>query len=329
MRRREFITLLGGAAAAWPLAAQAQKQATLPLVAFLNGGTADGSQRNAAAFRKGLSEMGLADGRDLAVEYHWLEGQYDRVPALVGDLVRRGVAVIASPGFPPGALAAKAATTRIPIVFGVGDDPVKLGLVASIARPGGNATGINFFVQETVSKRLALLHELVPNAIRIAVLVNPANTTTAEVTLKEAREAASALSLQIAAFDASTAGEIDRAFAAMARDRSDALLIAGDGFLFTRRGQFATLAARDRLPMISAVREFAEAGGLISYGTALTGMFRQAGVYTGSIVKGTKAADLPVLQSTKFELVINLQTARALGIEVSPMLLARADEVIE
>ena len=330
MRRREFITTLGGAAAAaWPIAAQAQKQAALPVVAFLNGGTPDGSQRNAAAFRKGLSEMGLADGSDVAVEYHWLEGQYDRVPALVGDLVRRGVAVIASPGFPPGALAAKAATTRIPVVFGVGDDPVKLGLVASIARPGGNVTGINFFVQETVSKRLALLHELVPKAIRIAVLVNPANTTTAEVTLKEAREAAPALGLQIAAFDASTTGEIDRAFAAMARDRSDALLIAGDGFLFTRRGQFATLAARDRLPMISTVREFAEAGGLISYGTALTDMFRQAGVYTGSIVKGTKAADLPVLQSTKFELVINLQTARALGIEVSPMLLARADEVIE
>jgi putative ABC transport system substrate-binding protein len=233
MKRREFIKLIGGAAAAtWPIAVQAQKQAALPVVAFLNGGTPDGSQRNAAAFRKGLSEMGLVDGRDVAVEYYWLEGQYDRVPALVGDLVRRGVAVIASPGFPPGALAAKAASTRIPIVFGVGDDPVKLGLVASIARPGGNVTGINFFVQETVSKRLALLHELVPKAIRIAVLVNPANTTTAEATLREAREAAPALGLQIAAFDAGTTDEIDRAFAAMARDRSDALLIAGDGFLF-------------------------------------------------------------------------------------------------
>ena len=328
MMRREFITLLGGAAAAWPLVARAQ-QPTMPVVAFLNGGSPDGSARNAAAFRKGLSETGYTEGRNVTVEYHWLEGQYQRVPALVADLVGRKVTVIASPGFPPGALAAKAATTAIPIVFGVGDDPVKLGLVASLARPDGNATGINFFVHEIVSKRLALLHELVPKVARIAVLLNPGNAAAAETTLKEARDVAPALGLQIVAFEASTAGEIDAAFATIARERCDAVLVSGDGFFFTRRGQFATLAARDRLPMISAVREFPEAGGLMSYGTAVGDMFRQVGVYAGSIVKGARPADLPVLQSTKFEFVINLQTARALGIEVPPMLLARADEVIE
>jgi putative tryptophan/tyrosine transport system substrate-binding protein len=327
MKRRELIALLGSAAVAWPLAVRAQQ--AMPVIAFLNGGAPDASARNGFAFRKGLSEMGYVEGRNVTVEYHWLEGQYHRVTALVADLVRRGVTVIASPGFPPGALAAKAATTAVPIVFGVGDDPVKLGLVASLARPGGNVTGINFFVHEIVSKRLALLHELVPTAARIAVLVNPGNTAAAEATLKEAREAAPALGLQMVAFKAGTMGEIDAAFAAIARERGEALLVGGDGFFFTRREQFAALAARDRLPTISAVREFAEAGGLMSYGTALTDMFRQAGIYAGSIVKGAKPADLPVLQSTRFELVINLRTARALGIEVPPMLLARADEVIE
>jgi putative ABC transport system substrate-binding protein len=252
MRRREFITLLGGAAAVWLLAAGAQQPA-MPVIAFLNGGSPDGSARNAAAFRKGLSETGYAEGRNVTVEYHWLEGQYQRVPALVADLVGRKVTVIASPGFPPGA-----GTTAIPIVFGVGDDPVKLGLVASLARPDGNATGINFFVHEIVSKRLALLHELVPKVARIAVLLNPGNAAAAETTLKEARDVAPALGLQIVAFEASTAGEIDAAFAAIARERC--VLVSGDGFFFTRRGQIATLAARDRLPMISAVREFPEAG---------------------------------------------------------------------
>jgi ABC-type uncharacterized transport system substrate-binding protein len=237
--------------------------------------------------------------------------------------------VIAAPGFPTGALAAKAATTTIPIVFGVGDDPVKLGLVASLARPGGNVTGINFFVQAIVSKRLALLHELVPKAVRIAVLVNPGNAAAAKATLDEAREAAPAMGLQIAALNASTVDEIDAAFAAFARERADALLVAADGFLNSRRGQFAILAARDRLPMSAATREAAEAGGLMSYGTNLNDTFRQVGIYAGSIVKGAKPDDLPVLQSTKFEFVINLQTARALGLEVPPMLLARADEVIE
>jgi ABC-type uncharacterized transport system substrate-binding protein len=239
MRRREFIGLVGGAAA-WPLAARGQ-QPMMPVIGFLNGGVANASERYVAAFRKGLSETGFFEGRNVTVEYHWMEGQYNRVPALVADLVRRQVAVIASPGFPSGALAAKAATATIPIVFGVGDDPVKLGLVASLARPSGNVTGINFFVHEIVSKRLGLLRELIPKAARIAVLVNPGNAAAAEATLKEAREVAPTLGMQILAFNASTIDEIDAAFAAITRERADALLMGGDGFFFSRRGQFATL----------------------------------------------------------------------------------------
>jgi putative tryptophan/tyrosine transport system substrate-binding protein len=328
MRRREFITLLGGAVTAWPLATQAQ-QSKMPVIGFLNGGVANASERYVAAFRKGLSEAGFFEGRNVTVEYHWMEGQYNRVPGLVADLVHRQVAVIASPGFPPGALAAKAATATIPIVFGVGDDPVKLGLVASLARPGGNVTGINFFVHEIVSKRLGLLRELIPKAARIAVLVNPGNAAAAEATLKEAREVAPALGMQILAFSASTIDEIDAAFAVIARERVDALLLGGDGFFFSRRGQLATLAARDRLPTIGGSRETAEAGFLMVYGASTADMFRQVAVYAGNIVNGAKPADLPVLQSTKFELVINLQTARALGLEIPPGLLARTDEVIE
>ena len=328
MRRREFITLLGGATVAWPLAARGQQPA-MPVIALLNGSTADASAGNATAFRKGLSEIGYLEGRNVTVEYHWMSGQYDRVPGLVADLVRRDVALIASPGFAPGALAAKAATATIPIVFGVGDDPVKLGLVTSFNRPGGNVTGINFFVHEIVSKRLALLHEMVPKAARVAVLVNPDNAAASEATLKEVREAAPALGMQILGFNTSTPGEIETGFAAMAHERADAVMVGGDSFLFSRRGQLATFAARDRLPMIAFVREFADAGGLMTYGTNVTDMWRQVGIYAGSILKGAKPADLPVLQSTKFELVINLQTARALGLEVPPMLLARADEVIE
>jgi ABC-type uncharacterized transport system substrate-binding protein len=332
MNRRAFVLALGGSAACSALLrarhARAQ-QRTTPVVAFLNGGTADAAARNAAAFRKGVSESGCVEGRDLTIEYHWMEGQYGRVSAVVADLVRRRVAVIASPGFPPGALAAKAASATVPIVFGVGDDPVKLGLVATLSRPGGNATGINFFVHEIVSKRLALMRELVPAATRIAVLVNPANADAAEATLREAREVATRLGLQVSAFTASSAGEIDATFAALARERADALLVGGDGFFFSRREQFGTLAARGRVPTAHAVREFPEAGGLMSYGTNITDMFRQVGIYAGSIVKGTKPAELPVLQSTKFEFVLNLQTARALGLEVPPTLLARADEVIE
>jgi putative ABC transport system substrate-binding protein len=332
MRRREFLGGLGGAAA-WPLVAQAQ-QAPLPVIAFLNGGQPNGGQPNggqlnAAAFRKGLSETGFTEARNVLIEYHWMEGKYDSVPSLVADIVRRRVAVIVSPGFPPGALAAKATTTSIPIVFGVGDDPVKLGLVSSVARPGGNVTGVNFLVHEAVTKRSALLHELVPKAIRIAVLFNPGNAAASEQTVKVAREAATALGLQILAFGVSTVGEIDETFVAMARERIDALLIAGDGFLNSRRGQFATLAIRDRLPMVAATRETAEAGGLLTYGASVPDMFRQVGIYAGSILKGTRPADLPVLQSTKFEFIINLQTAKALGITVPPSMLAMADEVIE
>ena len=324
--RRELITLIGGAAAAWPVVGRAQQPA-MPVVGFINGGVADAAARFAAAFRKGLSETGYVESQNVMVEYHWLEGQYDRVPALVAELVRRGV--IATPGTTPPAVAAKAATTTIPIVFGVADDPVRLGLVTSLARPGGNVTGINFFAHEIISKRLGLLHELVPKAARIAVLVNPTNAPSAESTLKEVQEAARALGLEIHVFNARTTGEIDAAFTALARQRADALFIAADGFFGSRRGQFATLAARDRIPASYASREMVEAGVLMSYGTSVVDMFRQVGIYTGSILKGANPANLPVLQSTKFELVINLQTAKALGLEVPPTLLARADEVIE
>jgi putative tryptophan/tyrosine transport system substrate-binding protein len=328
MRRREFITLIGGAAVAWPLAARA-RQPALPVVGFVRDGSADANARYAAAFRKGLNETGYVEGQNVTVEYHWLEGHYDRLPALMADLVRRQVAVIATPGTPLAALAAKAATATIPIVFGVGDDPVKLGLVASLAQPGGNATGINSFVQEVVAKRLRLLHDLVPKAVRVAVLVNPANVSTAEGTLRDVQQAAPTIGLQIQILNAGTIGEIDAAFATFARERPDALFVAGDPFFLDRRVQFATLTARDRIPTAYAVRELVAAGGLMSYGTDLADMFHQVGVYTGSILKGAKPAGLPVLQLTKFEFVINLQTARALGIEVPPGVLSIADEVIE
>jgi putative ABC transport system substrate-binding protein len=329
IRRRKFLaTLLSGAAAAWPLAARTQQPA-LPVVSFINAGTSDGLARHAAAFRKGLSETGYVDGQNVTVEYHWLEGKYDLLPSLMADLVSRRVAVIATPGNNPAALAAKAATTTIPIVFGVGADPVKLGLVASLARPGGNATGINFFTTELVAKRLGLLHELVPKAVRIAVLVNPANAPSAETTLRDVPEAARAIGLQIQVLNASTSREIEAAFVSLVRDRADALYIGPDGFFGTRRVQFATLAMRHVIPTAFSIREFPEVGGLMSYGTDRLDMFRRVGVYTGQVLKGAKPADLPVLQSTKFEFVINMQTARALGLEVPPQLLASVDEVIE
>jgi putative ABC transport system substrate-binding protein len=300
----------------------------MPVIGFIRDGSADTSARFVAAFRKGLNETGYVEGQNVTVEYHWLEGQYDRLPALVADLVRRQVAVIATPGNVP-ARAARAATATIPIVFGVGDDPVRLGLVASLARPGGNATGINFFVNEVAAKRLRLLHDLVPKAVRIAVLLNPANAGATELTLRAVQEAAPTIGLQIQILNATTIGEIDAAFATFARERPDALFVAPDAFFTSRRVQFATLTARDRIPAAYAVRELVAAGGLMSYGTDLADSFHQIGVYTGSILKGAKPADLPVLQSTKFEFVINLQTARALGIEVPSGLLSVADEVIE
>ena len=326
MQRREFITLVGGAAVAWPLAVRAQP--AVPVIGFIRDGSADASARQVAAFRKGLNETGYVEGQNVTVEYHWLEGQYDRLPTLMGDLVRRQVAVIATVGNVT-SLAAKAATATIPIVFGIGDDPVKLGLVASLARPGGNATGINFFVQEVVAKRLRLLHELVPKAVRVAVLVNPRNASAAKSTLRGVQEAAPTIGLQTQILNASTIGEIDAAFATLARERPDALFVAGDAFFLDRRVQFATLTARDRIPAAYSVRELVAAGGLMSYGTDIADVFRQVGVYTGSILKGAKPADLPVLQSTKFEFVINLQTARALGIEVPAGAASIADEVIE
>jgi putative ABC transport system substrate-binding protein len=325
MRRREFIGLLGGAAAAWPLAARAQQPA-VPVIGFLDGGSADGSARYVAAFRKGLNETGYVEGQNVTVEYHWLVGQFDRLPALAGDLVRRRVAVIVTPSNGP-AVAAKAATAIIPIVFGVGDDPVKLGLVASLARPGGNATGINTFVGEVVAKRLRLLHDLVPKAVRVAVLVNPANITNA--ILQELQEAAPTIGLQIQILNASTIGGIDAAFAALSRERPDALFVAPDVFFNSRRVQFATLAAVHRIPTAYSNRDFVAAGGLMSYGTDIADMYRQLGAYAGGILRGAKPADLPVVQPTKFEFVINLQTARALDIEVPPGVLAIADEVIE
>jgi putative ABC transport system substrate-binding protein len=320
MKRREFIAFLGGAAA-WPVAARGQQSQT-PVVGFVNGGSSNA--RRAAAFRDGLKETGYVEGQNVTVEYHWLDGQYDRLPSLMADLARR-VAVIATPGSNPASLAAKAATTTVPIVFGVGEDPVKLGLVASIARPGGNATGINFFGEEVTAKRLGLLRELVPRAARLAVMINPANALTAEANF----EAARATGLQMQFLKASTSEEIEAAFATLVRDRADALLVAGDAFFSGRRVQFATLTARHAIPAIYSLREYVEVGGLMSYGTDDLQRFRQVGIYTGQILKGAKPTDLPVMQSTKFEFVINLVTARALGLEVPAGLSARADEVIE
>jgi putative ABC transport system substrate-binding protein len=327
MRRREFIILVGGAAA-WPVEARAQ-QSAMPVVALVTGRSADGSAAVAAAFRKGLNETGYAEGQNVTVEYHWLAGQYDRVPAVMVDLVRRRVAVIVTPSIATVALAAEAATATIPIVFGIGEDPVQRGLVGSLARPDGNATGTNFFATEVAAKRLRLLHDLVPNAVRIAVLVNPASASNTESTLREVREAAPAMGLQIQILNASTVGEIDAAFASLARERPDALFVAPDGFFTSRRVQLAILTARERIPATYSNREYVEAGGLMSYGTDLTDLFHQVGVYTGNILKGAKPADLPVLQSTKLELIINRTTAKALDLTIPAGMISIADEVIE
>jgi ABC-type uncharacterized transport system substrate-binding protein len=327
MNRRTFIRLLGGAAA-WPLAARAQ-QSAVPVVGFLNSSPPDTNADRVRAFRQGLKDVGYVEGENVAIEYRWAENQNDRLPALAAELVRRKVAVIVATGGTLPALAAKAATTTIPIVFGVGDDPVRLGLVASLARPGGNATGMNFFLGELTAKRLELLRELVPAAARVAVLVNPANAARAESTTKDAEMAAHAIALQIKIFNASTSGELHAAFESLARERPDALFVGSDPFFTIRRVQLATLAARHGLPAAFASRDNVEVGGLMSYGTNINDAFRQNGVYTGRILNGDKPAELPVVQSTKFELVINLATAKALGLEVPPTLLARADEVIE
>jgi putative ABC transport system substrate-binding protein len=328
MRRRDFITILGSAAAAWPLAVRAQ-QPGLPDVAFIQVEPADVSPRFVAAFRKGLNETGNFENQNVTVEYHWSDDQPDHLVALIADLVRRDVAVIAAPGSTAAALAAKAATGTIPIVFGVSADPITLGLVGSLARPGGNATGVRFFVNEDVAKRLGLLHELVSKAVRVAVLLNPTNASNTEITLRDAMETAPTLGLQIHLLNASTSSEIDAAFANFARECPDALFVAADAFFASHRVQLANLATRDRIPAIYSNRDYVTAGGLMSYGTDSADMYRQVGIYTGSILKGTKPADLAVLQSNKFEFVINLQTARALDIEVPLGLLAVADDVIE
>jgi putative tryptophan/tyrosine transport system substrate-binding protein len=328
MRRRDFIKVLASPAITWPLAVHAQQPA-MPLIGFLSGRSADASVRVTAAFHKGLNETGYVEGQNVTVEYHWLEGQYDRLAAVLADLIRRQVAVIAIPGSTPAALAAKAATAKIPIVFGVGEDPVRLGLVANLARPGGNATGVNFFVAEVVAKRLRLLHDIVPKAVRVAVLVNPANVSNTGTTLNIVQEAARAIGVQTEIVNATTISEIDAVFASFARERPDALFVAPDGFFAGRAVQLATLSARDKIPAAYSERDTPAVGGLMSYGADVTEMYHQVGVYSGSILKGSKPADMPVIQSAKFEFVINLQTARALGIEIQSNLLSIADEVIE
>jgi putative ABC transport system substrate-binding protein len=328
LKRRKFIALLGGMAGAFPLTVSAQ-QAAMPVVGFL-GSVPD---RSAAlmrdAFRQGLKDTGYIEGQNVSIEFRSPVNQLDELPALATELVRRGVALIAAPGGPAPAFAAKAATTTIPIVFLVGEDPVGLGLVASLARPGGNLTGINFFVTELTAKRLELLRELVPTATRIAVLVNPSNAANTNVTVRDIESAARAMGLQIEVLEANTSREIDAAFATFARERPDALFVASSPFFLGRRLQIAHLATRYAIPAVYPYRDYADVGGLISYGTSLTDAMRQVGVYSGRILNGTKPADLPVVQSTKFELVINAETARMLGLEVPPTLLARADEVIE
>jgi putative tryptophan/tyrosine transport system substrate-binding protein len=327
MRRRDFIAALG-TAVAWPFSAPAQQPA-MPVVAFVNLRSAEASVRLANAFRKGLDEAGYVEGQNVTVEYNWLEGRFDRLSSLMADLAHRRVAVIATPGTILAAQAAKAATTTIPIVFGIGDDPVKLGLVASLARPGGNVTGYNFLLAEVGAKRLELLHGLVPKAVRFAMLVNPENVPIAARTLREVPEAARAIGLQLQILNASTNDEIEAAFVTLVRDRIDALFVAPDPFFISRRDQFAMLTARYRIPAAYSTREDVEAGGLMSYGTDNQEAYRQVGIYTGQILKGAKPADLPVLQSTKFEFLINLQAAKALGIEVPASILLLADEVIE
>jgi len=327
--RREFITLLGGAAAAWPLAARAQRS-PMPVIGLLMTGTAAGTPAHLLlGFHRGLKDSGYVEGENVAVMFRFAENQSERLPELAAELAHRQVAVIVVPGGTVPTLMAKAATATIPIVFLVGDDPVKLGLVASLNRPAGNVTGINFLSTELTAKRLALLRELVPAAVRVAVLVNPANPANTETSVRDAEATARAIGLQIEPVNASTSREIDAAFATLLRNRPDALVVGSDPFLVTRRQQLAHLAIRHALPATFPLREYAEAGGLMSYGSNITEAFRQVGVYAGRILKGAKPEELPVVQASKLELVINAQTARMFGLTAPPSLLAIADEVIE
>jgi putative ABC transport system substrate-binding protein len=328
VKRREFITLLGGAAAAWPIGARAQQPA-MPVVGLLDQRSPDELVDRLRGFRQGLRDSGFVEGQNVAIDYRWAENKMERLPELAADLVRRQVAVIAATsGFSP-ALAAKTATTTIPIVFVIAQDPVRLGLVASLARPGGNTTGISFLSGEVTAKRLELLRELVPAATRVAVLVDPSNATYAEITMRETGAAARSIGLQIQVLKASTIGEINAAFATLVREKPDALFVGGDPFFNSRRTQLVHLATRHAVPASYAARDFVDAGGLMSYGANIADAWRQAGSYAGRILKGEKPADLPVVQSSKFELVINAQTATMLGLAVPPQLLAIADQVIE
>jgi putative ABC transport system substrate-binding protein len=328
MRRREFLGLAGGVVASWPLAARAQ-QPVVPLVRFLHPGSPEANASLLAAFRKGLGEAGYAEGRIVAIEFRWAYGDNNRLLELAADLVRRQVAVIVSPISTASALAAKAVTTTIPIVFSAGTDPVKAGIVASLSHPGGNITGINFMASELGAKRLGVLHEMVPRATRIALLVNPTNPVPAESMIKDVESAASASGQHIDVFKAGTNHEIETSFTALVQNRAEALVVGADPLFIYRRVQLVTLATRHLLPTVYFLRAFAEVGGLVSYGASDFARYREVGIYTGRILKGEKPADMPVAQPTKFELVVNLPTARAIGIVVPPSLLAQADEVIE
>jgi len=326
IRRRKFISLLAGAAT-WPLAAHAQ-QAAMPVIGFIRTTTPDDSVKLVEAFRRGLGEVGYVEGRNVVIEYRYAQGQIDRLPALAADLVARRVAVLAATGGTVSARAAKAATTTVPVVFTTGDDPIKTGLVASLSRPGGNLTGVSVFGARLGAKRLALLHELIPAADTVAILLNPKNPDS-EDEAKDVQEAARALGIQILVLNAGTENEIDAQFKKLVEQRVGALMLGADTFFTSQRARIATLSTYLRIPTADSVREFPEAGGLASYGASLAGIYRQAGIYVGRILKGDKPADLPVQLPTAFEFVINLKTAKTLGLEVPPSLSARADEVIE
>jgi putative tryptophan/tyrosine transport system substrate-binding protein len=327
MRRRDFMTAVAGSAAAWPIVARAQQPA-MPVIGFLHSASPDPYAHMVAAFRQGLKDTGYVEGGNVAIEYHWAEGDNRRLPTLAAELVRRQVAVIAAVGGNVSALAAKAATSTIPIVFNTGNDPIKSGLVASFNRPGGNVTGVSFFGVSLGQKRLELIRELVPNSTVIAMLVNPGFPDT-EIELNDVQAAARAIGQQIHVVAASSERDIDRAFGTLVDSRADALLVSSDPFFNSRRDQLVTLAARHTVPAIYQLREFADAGGLMSYGNSFTDLYRQVGIYAGRILKGEKPADLPVVRPTKFELIINLKTAKALGLTVPDKLLVAADEVIE
>ena len=325
--RRKFLATLGGAAAAWPLAARAQ-QAAMPVIGFLQSGSPEPNVNRVAGFRKGLGEAGYVEGKNVAIEYRWAESRYDRLPAMAADLASRKVAVIAAPASTPAALAAKAATTTIPIVFAVGSDPIAMGLVASLNRPGSNATGVSFQTVELMAKRLGMLRELAPGANHFVALVDP-NTAYTEAEVKDLQASASALGLPIEILRASTGREIDAAFAKLVQNPGGALLVGPDTVFTNRRAQIVTLVTRHAVPAIYYAREFAEIGGLMSYGPNIVNVYQQTGIYVGRVLKGEKPADMPVEQPTKFELVVNLNTARALGTAIPNTLLAIADEVIE